>query len=426
MTPDDPRHGTDRQPASERVPHCECPRCDHALRLRRRNNKLRQLGRPPRVPTGPVAAHVRALIDRGWTQANIATAAGVAQPTISETVAGKWATMKSANAAAILAVQGRPPQAQHLDPRVTIRQLQALAALGWPMREVCTRAGLHHRFGADLMRDTKRGISQEAADRITQTFTELCMTVPLNTSTSRHVRTWAARQGWAPPLAYENMNDLADDPALDKKYSRWMSFDERFWGRVDKTGDCWLWTGTLTEKGYGSRVQYQGEQHYPHQLAYRLLVGPIPDGLVIDHHCRVRNCVNPDHLEPVTQEENTRRGVEARWFESCPNNHGPEYRSAQPNGKVRCSECEREGGRRYYARNAERHKATGKERYRRRQESVDPVVVDRILAGEVVRATPPEREEVVRRWVADGRGINELARMTGWRVERYYRKNEVA
>lgn len=84
---------------------------------------------------------------------------------------------------------------------------------------------------------------------------------------------------------------------------------ERFWARVDKDGPggCWLWTGHRTSGGYGG-VALSGRSLRAHRVAYELLVGPIPEGLQLDHLCRVRLCVNPDHLEPVTQTENVRRG----------------------------------------------------------------------------------------------------------------------
>ncbi|MGA4541309.1 HNH endonuclease signature motif containing protein [Uniformispora flossi] len=69
----------------------------------------------------------------------------------------------------------------------------------------------------------------------------------------------------------------------------------------------WLWTGSTNRKGYG-RFWFQGRSEEAHRVAYELFVGPIPDGLQIDHVCRVRPCVNPEHLEPVTHEENYRRG----------------------------------------------------------------------------------------------------------------------
>jgi hypothetical protein len=77
--------------------------------------------------------------------------------------------------------------------------------------------------------------------------------------------------------------------------------------RTDMGPDCWLWTGAVDAKGYGRVLTPDG--HRPaHRLAYELAVGPIPDGLVIDHLCRTPGCINPDHLEPVTRRENTLRG----------------------------------------------------------------------------------------------------------------------
>lgn len=71
--------------------------------------------------------------------------------------------------------------------------------------------------------------------------------------------------------------------------------------------ECWLWSG-CTYKGYG-RAKVNGKVVGVHRAAYEQLVGPIPSSLVIDHLCRIRNCYNPRHLEPVTNLENTRRGV---------------------------------------------------------------------------------------------------------------------
>lgn len=81
--------------------------------------------------------------------------------------------------------------------------------------------------------------------------------------------------------------------------------DERFWARVDKNGPkgCWLWTGKPTDKGY-CRVDFDGTHMYGHRYAYEQLVGPIPDGLQVDHMCHETLCVNPKHLQTVTQAEN--------------------------------------------------------------------------------------------------------------------------
>jgi hypothetical protein len=87
---------------------------------------------------------------------------------------------------------------------------------------------------------------------------------------------------------------------------------ERIEWHADKTDTCWLWTGTIANNGYGHIYREGGPLMTAHRLSYEVHVGPIPDGLTIDHLCRVRHCVNPDHLEPVTVAENNRRGREAR------------------------------------------------------------------------------------------------------------------
>lgn len=85
-----------------------------------------------------------------------------------------------------------------------------------------------------------------------------------------------------------------------------------FWRNVAKNDGCWMWGARLDQTGYG-RVYIRARGHRfsvaAHRLAYMLLVGDIPHGLELDHLCRVRSCVRPDHLEPVTHYENDRRGA---------------------------------------------------------------------------------------------------------------------
>lgn len=90
---------------------------------------------------------------------------------------------------------------------------------------------------------------------------------------------------------------------------------ERFWEKVSVAGpnECWQWRGSVTAGGYGN-FKFAGSNEYAHRAAYMLSVGEIPEGLHIDHLCRNRLCVNPAHLEPVTQRENNARN-ETR---SCP------------------------------------------------------------------------------------------------------------
>lgn len=76
---------------------------------------------------------------------------------------------------------------------------------------------------------------------------------------------------------------------------------------------CWIYTGALTKKGYGqitSGTKREGnyKNYRAHKLSYEYFVSPIPENLVLDHKCRVRSCVNPDHLEIVTQKVNIHRG----------------------------------------------------------------------------------------------------------------------
>lgn len=89
----------------------------------------------------------------------------------------------------------------------------------------------------------------------------------------------------------------------------------RFFAKVNKRGPvfkklgrCWLWIGLTNRDGYG-RIYYEGRMVLASRLSYSVFVGVIPDGKAIDHLCRVRNCVNPKHLEPVTWGENTIRGI---------------------------------------------------------------------------------------------------------------------
>lgn len=71
---------------------------------------------------------------------------------------------------------------------------------------------------------------------------------------------------------------------------------------------CWIWDGPIGGRGYGY-VWIWGTNKRVHRVAYRLFVGPVPDGLQLDHLCRNRRCLNPNHLEPVTGKENIRRGT---------------------------------------------------------------------------------------------------------------------
>ncbi len=82
---------------------------------------------------------------------------------------------------------------------------------------------------------------------------------------------------------------------------------EHFMKRVKITSTCWIWTGTVKKDGYGMFNMYDHPADNAHRISYKLFKGDIPKGLQIDHLCRFKACVNPDHLEAVTQKENIKR-----------------------------------------------------------------------------------------------------------------------
>lgn len=89
---------------------------------------------------------------------------------------------------------------------------------------------------------------------------------------------------------------------------------------------CWLWIGSCDRGGYG-KILVDGKQRLAHRFAYEQYIGPIPDGLPLDHLCRVRPCVNPWHTEPVTTKENVLRGegLAARNAKATHCKHGHEF-----------------------------------------------------------------------------------------------------
>lgn len=148
---------------------------------------------------------------------------------------------------------------------------------------------------------------------------------------------------------------------------------ERFWEKVNKNGPissysphlgpCWIWTAGLWGGGYGRFVTSTGVHAPAHRVSYEWIVGPIPPGLQLDHLCRVRSCVNPRHLEPVTNAENGRRGEGPAGTNSrkteCESGHpfdGPNTYIA-PNGTRACRSC---------------RAACERERRRRKREGVLP------------------------------------------------------
>jgi hypothetical protein len=112
--------------------------------------------------------------------------------------------------------------------------------------------------------------------------------------------------------------------------------------RSDAAGDCLRWTGWKNDDGYGY-VHHDGRDQPVHRVVYMLAVGPIPDGHEIDHSCRRRDCVRPDHLEAVTHAENQRRIAERQTACRRAGHDWSDPRNVRTrrNGRRYCAECDR-------------------------------------------------------------------------------------
>lgn len=110
----------------------------------------------------------------------------------------------------------------------------------------------------------------------------------------------------------------------------------RFWQKVEKTDTCWLWQAGKSDRGYG--IYYAGKMRRAHIVAYELMVGSVPEGLELDHTCRIRHCVNPDHLEPVTHQENCRRDFTDRAL-YCKRGHAMSSDNVYNYGQRLCKTC---------------------------------------------------------------------------------------
>mgnify|MGYP001593694735 FL=1 len=141
-----------------------------------------------------------------------------------------------------------------------------------------------------------------------------------------------------------------------------LPIEVRFWGKVDthgplpesrqELGPCWVWTAAVDSKGYG-RFQLNRQNRIAHRVAFELRVGPIPSDLELDHLCRTRNCVNPEHMEAVTHLVNMHRGVAPtialHLANRCRNGHPLTEGNVLRAGKYRCCKTCRQVARRVYA-----------------------------------------------------------------------------
>lgn len=151
-------------------------------------------------------------------------------------------------------------------------------------------------------------------------------------------------RGWC-GMHYHRWQRYGDPLIVKKKGGTHSPILERFWAKVDKNGPdgCWIWTAS-TVNGYG-QFGSGGRTVRAHRFAYELLIGPIPDGMHLDHLCQTPPCVNPAHLEPVLPAINAKR-VGMR-ITACPQGH--EYtpeNTAFHNGARYCRQCARDSQKR--------------------------------------------------------------------------------
>lgn len=155
-----------------------------------------------------------------------------------------------------------------------------------------------------------------------------------------------------------------------KAFNKHTPLRDRFEAKVARDGSgCWLWNGKVSEKGYGI-IQHERRRLYAHRVGFELFVGSVPNGLELDHLCRVRRCVNPAHLEPVPHVENVARGEAGkpqRDRTHCKAGHPYDETNTytKPDGARGCKECRRAAQRRFQARNRERLREQCRQYYHR-------------------------------------------------------------
>lgn len=152
-----------------------------------------------------------------------------------------------------------------------------------------------------------------------------------------------------------------------------MTDDERMRGKylVDAATGCWCWSGSLDRDGYaaqfriGSRSDESRRNVKPHRWTFERKNGPIAEGLVIDHLCRNRACVNPDHMEAVTPLVNHARGLRAKRA-ICPKGHAiAGANELQRRSGIRCRICANAYAREYQRRTGFKHSNAYRLRKRR-------------------------------------------------------------
>lgn len=133
---------------------------------------------------------------------------------------------------------------------------------------------------------------------------------------------------------------------------------DKFWRKVERTPTCWLWNGPKNKSGYGY-FSFGKQFKRAHRLSYEEVRGEIPKGMVLDHICRIRNCVNPDHLRIVTNAENVLIGIGPTAINArkthCPQGHEytkeNTYKAQSKDAGRNCIICRKQRGKVRWQRN---------------------------------------------------------------------------
>lgn len=165
---------------------------------------------------------------------------------------------------------------------------------------------------------------------------------------------------------------------------------------------CWSWNGYVDNQGYG-KIRRRNKLTQAHRVFYEFFMGDIPDGLVIDHLCRNRSCVNPHHMEPVTAAENTRRGIFPNSLKLyCPNGHpyfGQNLIVNKKTGGRACRTCRNLHLERHYDKKNPNRKKRGPNKKSR--PTSEPTQKRKVIWPE----PPPEKRKTIVFVDGDGRRI---------------------
>lgn len=190
---------------------CRCRDCLNAhYRYMSQYRLDRERGQKRRVDSTQAATRINELLATGWNQAQIATAAGTSRRSISYILSGTSPTISRNTERRILTIHPdqTPPPPGCVDPTGTIRRVRALAAIGYPIAHIADAAGMHRDALTKITRGNFPRVRATTADTIASVYRRLADTP----GPSQRARNTAAKQGWAPPGAWDNIDNPAELP----------------------------------------------------------------------------------------------------------------------------------------------------------------------------------------------------------------------